>query len=52
MTQSSLDLDAAHDVVGRALKAGADAAEAVLAHRSALSVSVRLGALEEPLESS
>lgn len=47
MTQPSLDLDAAHDVVGRALKAGADAAEAVLAHRSALSVSVRLGALEE-----
>lgn len=40
-------LDVAHDVVSRALKAGADAAEAVLASRSALSVSVRLGELEE-----
>ena len=47
MTDTPLSLDAAHDVVDRALKAGADAAEAVLARRSALSVSVRLGALEE-----
>lgn len=34
-------------VVKAALRAGADAAEAVLAERGALSVSVRLGALEE-----
>src|SRR5579871_3549523 len=36
-----------HDVVAAALKAGADAAEAVYAERQSLSVSVRLGALEE-----
>ncbi|HUZ13254.1 MAG TPA: metallopeptidase TldD-related protein [Caulobacteraceae bacterium] len=36
-----------HDVVAAALKAGADAAEAVFAERHSLSVSVRLGALEE-----
>lgn len=36
-----------HDVVNRALRAGADAAEAVGAERRALSVTVRLGALEE-----
>ena len=36
-----------HDVVGAALKAGADAAEAVFAERRALSVSVRMGELEE-----
>jgi PmbA protein len=36
-----------HDLVGAALKAGADAAEAVFASRRALSVTVRLGALEE-----
>lgn len=35
------------DVVDAALKAGADAAEAVGAERSALSISVRLGELEE-----
>ena len=35
------------DVVAAALKAGADAAEVVLAQRGALSVSVRLGELEE-----
>lgn len=34
-------------VVQAALRAGADAAEAVLAERGALSISVRLGALEE-----
>lgn len=47
MSHTLLSLDAAQDVVGRALKAGADAAEAVLARRSSLSVAVRLGALEE-----
>jgi PmbA protein len=36
-----------HDVVAAALKAGADAAEAVLAERRSLSVTVRLDALEE-----
>jgi PmbA protein len=36
-----------HDLVRSALAAGADAAEAVGAERSALSVSVRLGELEE-----
>ena len=35
------------EVVDAALKAGADAAEAVFAERAALSVGVRLGALEE-----
>src|SRR4051812_37490483 len=35
------------DMVKTALKAGADAAEAVAAERQALSVTVRLGALEE-----
>jgi len=47
MTDTSLSLDAAHDVIARALASGADAAEAVLSRRSALSVSVRLGELEE-----
>src|SRR5436309_992618 len=36
-----------HEVVAAALKAGADAAEAVYAERQSLSVGVRLGALEE-----
>jgi PmbA protein len=36
-----------HDVVDAALNAGADAAEAVGAERRALSVTVRMGALEE-----
>lgn len=36
-----------HDLVGAALKAGADAAEAVFASRRALSVTVRMGDLEE-----
>ncbi|MDB5453198.1 MAG: modulator protein [Caulobacteraceae bacterium] len=42
-------MDAAllEDMVQSALKAGADAAEAVTAERQALSVTVRLGALEE-----
>ena len=35
------------DVVAAAMAAGADAAEAVFAERAALSVGVRLGALEE-----
>ncbi|MFI4976735.1 MAG: TldD/PmbA family protein [Caulobacterales bacterium] len=35
------------DIVGAALKAGADAAEAVFAERQSLSVTVRMGALEE-----
>lgn len=47
MTETPFSLDAAHDVVARALASGADAAEAVLARRSALSVAVRLGDLEE-----
>jgi PmbA protein len=37
----------AHDLVQAALKAGADAAEAAVAERQALSVGVRLGELEE-----
>ena len=36
-----------HDVIAAALKAGADVAEAVLAERQSLSVTVRLGELEE-----
>jgi len=36
-----------HDLVGAALKAGADAAEAVVANHRSLSVTVRKGALEE-----
>ena len=35
-----------HVLVGAALKAGADGAEAVFANRRALSVTVRMGALE------
>ncbi len=42
-----MDENLLHDVVGAALKAGADAAEAVFAERRSLSVTVRLGALEE-----
>jgi PmbA protein len=42
-----MDSELLHDVVGAALKAGADAAEAVGAERRALSVNVRLGELEE-----
>jgi PmbA protein len=42
-----MDDNLLHDVVAAARKAGADAAEAVFAERQSLSVSVRLGALEE-----
>ncbi len=36
-----------HDLIGAALKAGADAAEAAIADRRSLSITVRKGALEE-----
>ena len=36
-----------HDLVAAALKAGADAAEAVTAERRSLSITVRMGELEE-----
>jgi PmbA protein len=42
-----MDENLLQDVVAAALKAGADAAEAVSAERRALSISVRLGELEE-----
>jgi PmbA protein len=42
-----MDSELLHEVVGAALKAGADAAEAVGAERRSLSVTVRQGALEE-----
>jgi PmbA protein len=42
-----MDENLLHDVVAAALKAGADAAEVVMAERQALSVTVRLGELEE-----
>ena len=42
-----MDDNLLHDVVAAARKAGADAAEAVFAERQSLSVSVRLGELEE-----
>lgn len=42
-----MDENLLHDVVAAARKAGADAAEAVFAERQSLSVSVRLGDLEE-----
>jgi len=42
-----MDTSLLQEVVERALRAGADAAEAVGAERAALSVSVRLGELEE-----
>jgi PmbA protein len=42
-----MDENLLHDVVAAALKAGADAAEAVLAERQSLQVGVRLGELEE-----
>jgi PmbA protein len=42
-----MDESLLHDVVGAALKAGADAAEAVFAERRSLSVTVRMGELEE-----
>ena len=42
-----MDENLLQDVVSAALKAGADAAEAVSAERQSLSITVRLGALEE-----
>ena len=42
-----MDENLLHDVVAAALKAGADGAEAVWAERQSLSISVRMGALEE-----
>ena len=42
-----MDENLLHELVGAALKAGADAAEAVWAERQSLSVSVRLGDLED-----
>lgn len=42
-----MDENLLHDVVQAALRAGADAAEAVGAERQSLSIGVRLGALEE-----
>ena len=42
-----MDENLLNDVVAAALKAGADAAEAVSARREALSISVRMGKLEE-----
>jgi len=44
---AAMDENLLNDVVAAALAAGADAAEAVAAERRALSISVRLGALEE-----
>ncbi|MES2834675.1 MAG: metallopeptidase TldD-related protein [Pseudomonadota bacterium] len=44
---ASASSDLLHDLIGAALKAGADAAEAVTAERAALSVGVRNGALED-----
>lgn len=44
---TAMDQNLLNDVVGDALKAGADAAEAVFAERQSLSVTVRMGELEE-----
>ena len=44
---ASVSSDLLHDLIGAALKAGADAAEAVTAERAALSVGVRNGTLED-----
>ncbi|MGV8930095.1 MAG: TldD/PmbA family protein, partial [Brevundimonas sp.] len=46
-TASTASPDLLHDLIAAALRAGADAAEAVSADRAALSVGVRNGALEE-----
>src|SRR4051794_12372217 len=43
----AMDQNLLQDVVAAALKAGADAAEAVSAERRALSIGVRMGELEE-----
>ena len=45
--EPSASSDLLHDLIGAALKAGADAAEGVTAERAALSVGVRNGALED-----
>ena len=42
-----MDENLLHEVVAAALKAGADAAETVLAERQSLSITVRMGELEE-----
>ena len=42
-----MDADLLHDIVAAARRSGADAAEAAMSERSALSVTVRLGDLEE-----
>lgn len=47
MSQQTPSPDILHDLVAAALKAGADAAEAVSAHRASLSVGVRNAELEE-----
>lgn len=47
MPDSLTSSDILHDMVASALRAGADAAEAVTAERAALSVGVRNGALED-----
>ena len=47
MHTSDQACDRAHDIVTRAIAAGADAADAVFAADTALDVSVRLGALED-----
>ncbi|MBU1345469.1 MAG: TldD/PmbA family protein [Alphaproteobacteria bacterium] len=47
MPDSLPSADLLHDVISAALKAGADAAEAVSAERASLSVGVRNGALED-----
>jgi len=47
MSDKTPSPDILHDLVAAALKAGADAAEAVSAHRASLSVGVRNAALEE-----
>jgi PmbA protein len=44
---ATMDENLLHEVVAAALKAGADAAEAVGAERRAMSIAVRLGELEE-----
>ncbi|MGO4688215.1 TldD/PmbA family protein [Brevundimonas sp. 2YAF1] len=47
MSQQTPSPDILHDLIAAALKAGADAAEAVSAHRASLSVGVRNAELEE-----
>lgn len=42
-----MDADLLHDIVSAALRSGADAAEAAMSERQALSVTVRMGDLEE-----